>query len=153
MKFVSLFFIAFLSMPILAKDYAVGQITSGQIMSDFPKFQKHKNDVDYDAAQLAPLKSLDDEIQIKIFFGQWCHDSQREVPRLIQLFNKLDKPNFEVTYYALDTKKSDPLGLAKQYEIKRTPTIIVLKNGQELARVLEFPSRDWPSDLSTILVP
>ena len=106
---------------------------------------------EYQAEQLASLQSVEDKIEIKVFFGQWCHDSQREVPRLIQLFDRLEKDNFSVSYYALDTKKSDPEGLAKQHRIKRTPTVIVFKDGKELARVLEFPQTDWPSDLAEII--
>ena len=121
-------------------------------MSEFSKFKKHAHDVDYSREQLVELSQVDDDIQIKIFFGQWCHDSQREVPRLIQLFDKLNNANFKVSYFALDTSKTDPGGQAKLHKIKRTPTVIVFKNGEELARVLEFPETDWPSDLSKILV-
>jgi len=151
MKFALLLIATLLSPFTLAKDYYVGDISGETIMADFKKFKKHADDVDYSAEQLASLQSVEDKIEIKVFFGQWCHDSQREVPRLIQLFDRLEKDNFSVSYYALDTKKSDPEGLAKQHRIKRTPTVIVFKDGKELARVLEFPQTDWPSDLAEII--
>ena len=152
MKIALLIFGLVISPVLMAKDYFVGEITSQQIMSDFKRFKKHADDVNYTKQQLAALAQIEDDIQIKVFFGQWCHDSQREVPRLIQLFDKLNKDNFDVWYYALNGRKSDPQNQAEQHEIRRTPTIIVYRDGKEIARVLEFPEKDWPSDLSKILM-
>ena len=151
MKFVLLIIAILFTPPLHAKDYVVGEISDSRIMEEFEKFKRHQDDVNYSEEALAGLKAVTEQFQFKVFFGQWCHDSQREIPRLIQLFNKVDKANFEVSYYALDTQKSDPDGHAKLHNIKRTPTLIVFQDGKELARVLEFPKVDWPSDLYEIL--
>ena len=139
------------SIQLFAKEYYVGEIKPTEILQQFDKFKKHQNDVVYTEEQLKPLKTISDKIEIKIYFGQWCHDSQREVPRLIQLFSQLNNSNFDVWYYGLNTQKSDPLGLAEQSDIKKTPTIIIFKNGQEIDRILEFPQQDWAADLAAII--
>lgn len=131
--------------------FYVGKIDAQKIMTDFPKFVKHQADVDYSAQQVQYFKNLSEPTNIKIFFGQWCHDSQREVPRVIQLIEKANNPNLTVEFMALDITKSDPGGLAKQHNILKTPTIIVYQNGEEIDRVLEFPRVDWPTDLQRIL--
>jgi len=151
MKIALLIFAMVISPMLIAKDYYIGEISGQKIMSEFKRFKKHANDVSYTEQQLASLRDINDEVQIKVFFGQWCHDSQREVPRLIQLFDKLNKDNFDVWYYALNGQKSDPQNLAEQHNIKRTPTIIVYRDGKELTRILEFPELDWPSDLTKAL--
>ncbi|TAP38668.1 thioredoxin family protein [Alteromonas sp. KUL49] len=138
-----------ISLPVAAEDYAEGEVTSEQIML-FTKFEKHKDDVNYSSEQTAFLQSISQPTLVKIFFGQWCHDSQREVPRLIQLFEKANNDNIEVVYYGLDTNKSDEAGLAEANEIKKTPTIIIEQNGQEIGRILEFPAADWPTDIEAL---
>ncbi|NVK24017.1 MAG: thioredoxin family protein [Gammaproteobacteria bacterium] len=134
-----------------AKDYYVGEIEAEQILADFTKFQRHQNDVEYSKAQLKPLQAIKDNVEIKVFFGQWCHDSQREVPRIIKLFDQLNNPKFDIWYYGLNTSKSDPDGFAEAANIKRTPTVVIYKDGNEIARILEFPKIDWATDLSEIL--
>lgn len=134
-----------------ADTYYVGAISGEQILSKFKKFEAHKNDVSFTQAQIRELSTLQVATTIKIFFGQWCHDSQREVPRIIRLFQQVDNPYIEVDYYALDIRKSDPEGLAQSFNIKRTPTIIVMQSGQELGRILEFPNQDWANDISALL--
>ena len=139
------------SQHVFAKDFYVGEISPTTVLTDLKKFKRHQDDVTYNESQLTPLQQINDKIDIKVYFAEWCHDSQREVPRLIRLFSQLNNPNFDVWYYALDTKKSDPLGLAAQDNIKKTPTILVYKDGNEVARILEFPQVDWATDLAEIL--
>lgn len=134
-----------------AKDYFVGEIKAEKILTDFPKFTKHQDDVFYSDDQIADLKSINQPTQIKVYFADWCHDSQREVPRLIQLFKQVSNDNIDVWFYSLDTTKSDPLGLAKEANIKRTPTIILYQNSEEVGRILEVPRMDWASDITNML--
>lgn len=134
-----------------AKDYYVGEIEAEKILTDFPKFTKHQDDVFYSDDQIAELKLIKQPTQVKIYFAQWCHDSQREVPRLIQLFKQVNNNNIDVWLYSLDTAKSDPLGLAKEANIKRTPTIILYQDEKEVGRILEVPRMDWASDITNML--
>lgn len=152
MKFpLSLLLIAaIVAQPALSKEYAEGELSAQQIMT-FKKFAKHQEDVSYSSEQVAFLQAITTTTSVKIFFGQWCHDSQREVPRLIQLFSKANNPNIEVVYYGLNTSKTDEMGLAEANNIKKTPTIIIEQDGKELGRILEFPRIDWPTDLEEIL--
>lgn len=131
--------------------YFVGEISSTDIMTSFVQFKKHQDDVIYNEAQLSKLKPFKQNIEIKVYFGQWCHDSQREVPRLIKLFEQLNQDNFKLWYYGVDLKKSDPLGLAKADNLRRTPTIIVYQDGKELGRILEVPRVDWATDIAALL--
>lgn len=134
-----------------SKEYYVGEIADNEILTSFEKFKKHENDVTYTQAQLNRLKKIEQPIEIKVYFGQWCHDSQREVPRLVRLFDQLNQDNFKVWYYGVDVKKSDPLGLAKADNLRRTPTVIIYRDGKELGRILEVPRVDWASDIAGML--
>lgn len=151
-----LFLIYTLCLPLFSfaseEDYYVGEIVASDILSNFTNFAKHQDDIDYTKMDLTSLKNAIGDIQVKVFFGQWCHDSVREVPRLISLFSAVNNPNINTWFYALDTNKSDPLTLSKSHGIKKTPTIIVYQNGMELGRILEFPQIDWATDIGQLLV-
>jgi len=59
-------------------------------------------------------------IQVKVFMGTWCHDSQREVPRLYKI---LESSNFDLsnlTLVSLNPEKKTPNGLEKGLDIQRT---------------------------------
>lgn len=132
-------------------NYHIGEISPDNVLSQFPKFTKHHNDVTYSDQQINHLKTYPKAIEIEVYFGQWCHDSQREVPRLIKLIQQVDNPNISLYLYGLDIRKSDPKGQAKANQIKRTPTVIVKKDGEELGRFLEFPQTNWATDISSLL--
>ena len=83
-------------------------------------------------------------------FGTWCHDSQREVPRLLKTFDLSGLEVPKLTLVAVDRKKTDPLGLAKQYGLRYTPTFILLNDGKELGRVIERPKTGLTQDLKAL---
>ena len=56
--------------------------------------------------------------------GTWCHDSKREVPRAIKLFNLLALENERIKIVALNKQKKGYFKNYKSFNIKRTPTII-----------------------------
>lgn len=64
---------------------------------------------------------------------------------------EINNPNIKVTYIGVDRAKSDPQGLAAQYEFTRIPTIIVSQQGEELGRIIERPETSLEIDLAKIL--
>ncbi len=132
--------------------FFVGEISAKHILTQFEDFAQHSNDVDYQQYDLTRLKSIEDNIVIKVFFGQWCHDSVREVPRVIKLLEQVNNPNITSWFYGLNTKKSDPLLLSKTHNIKKTPTVIIYKNDKEIGRILEVPQVNWLADIEALLL-
>jgi len=53
---------------------------------------------------------------------------------------------------ALDINKQDPQHQTWRYSITRTPTIVVLKNGDEVGRIVEKPASTLAQDLRDIIV-
>ena len=78
--------------------------------------------------------------------GTWCHDSKREVPRAIKLFNLLALDNEKIKIVALNKQKKGYFKNYKSFNIKRTPTIIFFKNGKEIGRIIERPSESIEED-------
>jgi len=110
----------------------------------------------YDSAKITPefipmIRNVREGVEVTIFFGGWCGDSKREVPRFLRLADESGFPRSSIKLYALDrTKKSDD-GLTDRYRVERIPTFIFLKEGKEIGRITESPSATLEGDVLTIL--
>lgn len=105
---------------------------------------------------LASLREVGHEgVDITVFFGTWCGDSQREVPRLLKLLDEMEFPAAQLTLVAVDgtdeAAKRSPDGEEKGLEIYRVPTVVVSRDDREIARVVEHPVLSLERDLLAIL--
>lgn len=92
------------------------------------------------------------DVDVIVFFGGWCSDSKREVPRFQKLTDLAGFPQDHIRYYALDrTKKSDD-GMTDRWHIERVPTFIFLVHEKEIGRITESPAVSMEADVLGILV-
>lgn len=96
-----------------------------------------------------------DSLEVEIFFGTWCGDSRREVPRLIKLLDTLELPPGAVRLVAVDNvegvHKRSPDGEERGLEIYRVPTVVVRRDGVEVSRIVEYPALSLERDLLAIV--
>lgn len=96
-----------------------------------------------------------DDVRVSIFFGTWCGDSRREVPRWLKLFDAMGFPQDRVELVAVDdtdeANKQSPAGEERGFEVYRLPTVVVKRGGTEIARVVEYPALSIERDLLEIL--
>ncbi|MGB7392820.1 MAG: thioredoxin family protein [Pricia sp.] len=102
-------------------------------------------------AKAGNLKNLLEGVDIKIFMGTWCSDSQREVPRFYKIMNALGYPLDGIELFALDREKTGPDNLEKGFDIQRVPTFIFYKDGEALGRIVEYPIESLETDMMKIL--
>ena len=96
------------------------------------------------------LKPLFHDVEIILFIGTWCSDSQLQVPGF---FRVLDAVNFKgnVSIIAVDKNKKTPSGSATLNGITHVPTFIFFKNGKEINRIVESPVNFLEDDMLAIL--
>lgn len=108
-----------------------------------------------DTALLKNLKPLLNDVAIQVFLGTWCGDSRREVPRFIKLLESVDYPMERLQLIGVDRRsefyKQSPNGEHIGKNILRVPTIILLKNGVEIGRIIERPNISLEADLCDLL--
>ena len=92
------------------------------------------------------------EIKIKIFMGTWCHDSKREIPRLIKILDNLKFDQSNVEIIGLTKEKKGYFNDYSRYNITNTPTIIFYKNKKEVGRIIEKPKETLESNMLSILM-
>ena len=97
------------------------------------------------------LKALLAGVNIKVFMGTWCSDSQRELPRFYQIMDAVNYPVESIDLVALDREKTAPAKPEKDHDILRIPTLIFYRDGQELGRIVEYPIDTLEDDMVKIL--
>lgn len=107
-------------------------------------------------AILRALRAADREgLELTLFFGTWCGDSRREVPRMLKLLDEIGLGRERIDLVAVDAAdgayKRSPGGEERGLEIYRVPTLIVRRAGVELARIVEYPVLSLERDLLAIL--
>ena len=80
-------------------------------------------------------------------FGTWCHDSKREVPRMLKILDSAGMKSEQISLIGVDINKTEPNGREQLYNLKNTPTFILLRNGTEVGRIVERPQISLESDL------
>jgi thiol-disulfide isomerase/thioredoxin len=90
------------------------------------------------AGALEGLTKQKDSIQLLVFMGTWCEDSQNIIPKFYSLTDAAGFPQERITLVGVDRKKQTFSHLSDALNIKNVPTIIVMKNGKEMGRVVEF---------------
>ena len=111
---------------------------------------------DYDAYEPAPddlqaLATLRGPADLDVYFGSWCGDSRRELPRLVKILDRASLPGLRVRYFALDRTKTKPARLARRGSIERVPTIVLRAEGREIGRIVESPRTSLEHDLALLV--
>lgn len=79
-----------------------------------------------------------DSVQLLVFMGTWCEDSHFVIPKLYSTTDAAGFPESNITLIGVDRKKTTLGHLTEALNVKNVPTIIVMKNGKELGRVVEY---------------
>ena len=87
---------------------------------------------------VAALKKNGDSIQFVVFMGTWCEDSHMIIPRFFSLLDVAGFSQDKVTLFGVDRSKKTLSHLTEALNIINVPTIMVMKNGKEMGRVVEY---------------
>lgn len=91
-----------------------------------------------DTNSVAAFRKNANNFSMIVFGGTWCHDTQNLLPVFYRLVDKSGYPNNKITLIAVDRAKTAPGNLHKKYNITNVPTFIIIKDGAEVGRVVEY---------------
>jgi thiol-disulfide isomerase/thioredoxin len=145
-----------------SQEYVLGWITPDSLCRTCPEFQPIPGAYQPTEKALQLLRCYDEPATVLIFFGSWCSDSKREVPRFYATLDRAANKNFSIRLFGLDRSKKDAAGFAEAFGITRIPTFIFLSGDRafsgdgntfveqtkgELGRITETPivsiEQDW----------
>lgn len=161
------FQLAQLSLPLLAmfstglslaetpKPDMTGPVTRAEI--DTQKFEwmqkgmaESKKDLTSKKKEIEALKKNLKDVDVEVFFGSWCGDTHEHLPVFLSLMDAV-KPNGpkSTTLIARDRKKNTGSYKGTR-NIERLPTFVFLKDGKEIGRIIETPTKTILEDTLAI---
>ncbi len=91
---------------------------------------------------------------IKIFFGSWCGDSKRELPKMTKVLNEISFAKKSIALIAVDDStevyKQSPQREEAGLQIYKVPTFIIYEGSTEIGRIVESPAETIERDLLKI---
>lgn len=135
----------FISLPCITQ----GQITKNNAsmpyfdlttLKNYPTFlQHHDPQHPLNPQLLQYLTEQKEDLYFILFLGTWCIDSKRIVPVFTTYLQQAGIPLAQVLTLDLDqNKQAAGTPLPQIFHIRRLPTLIVYKKGQETARIIEY---------------
>lgn len=117
-----------------------GTLTRALIENDtsFAWFKQNMQYGTVDPFALDVFKQKSSQFSMIVFGGTWCHDTQNLLPKFYRLIDKSGFPENKVTLIGVDRAKTAPGGLHTIWNITNVPTFIIIKDGKEAGRVVEY---------------
>ena len=108
-----------------------------------------------DSGTLDMMREDLQEIDILVFLGTWCGDSQWQVPGLIKMLEYVGYDMERLTLVALERDENrvmfSPDGEEEGLDIGYVPTYIFYREGKELGRIIENPMQSLEKDVQKVL--
>lgn len=114
-------------------------------------FEEEYNAFYIDPQWIADHQGLLEGVQLKLFLGTWCEDSEREVPGMFKLLDALGMGDDQIEIYAMNKDKVTRANYEKDLDIYNIPTLIFYKNDKEMNRFVELTVVSLADDFSKIL--
>ena len=117
-----------------------GLITRADIETDtsFSWFKKNYSLGKPDNSIVSAFKQHANDFQMVIFGGTWCPDTQNLLPQFYQVVDASGYSENNITLIGVDHSKTTLDNLDKSFHIINVPTFIVMKNGKEVGRIIEY---------------
>jgi len=79
-----------------------------------------------------------DSVNLIVFGGTWCGDTKSLLPKFFATTDGAGFPDSRITLIGVDRSKKTLYNLTEAFAITNVPTFIVMKNGKEIGRVVEY---------------
>lgn len=101
---------------------------------------------------LNSFESARDKVSLVVFGGTWCDDSRFILPKLFRIQEMSGMDDKKISFFGVNRKKEMVGNLTKALNITNVPTIIVMKDGKEIGRVVEYgKTGKWDVELAEIV--
>ena len=145
--------------PRITRDASGGKIITGfmsreELSQDtaFTWYASNQQGYKPNASAIVSLKSNNDSIHILAFGGTWCGDTRYILPKFYSLADSAGLASSQITLIGVDRSKKTVHNLTDAFKVTNVPTLIVMKNGKEVGRVVEYGrTGQWDRELGELL--
>jgi thiol-disulfide isomerase/thioredoxin len=105
-----------------------------------------------DSNTLNAMERTRGKLQFVLFGGTWCEDTQFILPQFFKLQEMSGVPDSVITFFGVNRAKKSLSHITEAFGITNVPTIIVMKDGKEMGRVVEYgKTGKWDKELAEII--
>jgi thiol-disulfide isomerase/thioredoxin len=98
------------------------------------------------------FESAKSKVHFVVFGGTWCDDTQFILPKFFKLQQLSGMPDSCISFFGVNRDKKTIENVSAAFNITNVPTIIVMKSGKEIGRVVEYgKSGEWDKDLLELI--
>ncbi len=120
--------------------------------STYKWYNSSANGYKSDTATLSAFERMKNKVQFVVFGGTWCEDTQFILPKFFKLQEMSGVADNAITFFAVNRAKKSLGSITEAFNIINVPTIIVMKEGKEIGRVVEYgKTGKWDRELGEIL--
>lgn len=148
-KILIIILILFGTSTLTAQEIYVGETSRTKLENEIlDNFQLYYDSYEVDTIVIQSLAKINKDYSIIIVLGDWCSDSEMNVPIFFRVIDSAAIENVNIQIFCVDrTKTVEKMEL----EIEKVPTFIIYRNGEEIGRILENPRKNMEEDLFEIL--
>ncbi|MEP7237517.1 MAG: thioredoxin domain-containing protein [Ferruginibacter sp.] len=133
---------------------ARGLINKYQLQNDtaFKWYSPNQGGYKPDTATLNAFERAKGKYQFVVFGGTWCEDTQFILPKFFLLQEKSGLSENTITLFGVNRDKNSLGNIANAFNVTNVPTFIVMKDGKEVGRVVEYgKTGKWDKELAGLL--
>lgn len=98
------------------------------------------------------MEAAKGKVQFVLFGGTWCEDTQFVLPKFFKLQEQSGFPDSCISFFAVNRAKQTLGSIAAAFNVVNVPTIIVMKDGKEVGRVVEYgKTGKWDAEMAELL--
>lgn len=118
----------------------------------FDWFTQNQKGYNPDSNLVNALKLNQGKVSFLIFGGTWCDDTQFILPKFYKAQELAGFSDTSIVFFGVDREKKSTGNLSQLFNIKNVPTIIVMKEGKEVSRVVEYgKTGKWDTELYEVI--
>ena len=114
-------------------------------------FEKGYDAYQVDTAVTEKIKEELNGVTVKAFMGTWCGDSKRETPHFYKIADEVGLGINDIDLVTVNRSKKTPDNLQEGFDIKRVPTFIFYRDGEEIGRFVEYSRETLEKDILKIV--
>jgi len=136
---------------VAAETVLLGRVRPEAILSISEEWRQNRDAYRPSQTDIRRIALLQVPATLDVYFGSWCSDSRREVPRFLKILDEASPQRLKVRFFGLDRTKKEPARLVRRGAIQRVPTFILRSGGREVGRIVETPQTSLEHDLAVLI--
>lgn len=123
-----------------------GFLSKQELATDtaFTWFAQNQKSYTLNADVVKSFASGKEAVNIVVFGGTWCGDTKQILPNFFKTADAAAFPENRITLIGVDHSKKTLYNLSEAFGITNVPTFIVMKDGKEVGRVVEYGKTGTP---------